>query len=207
MSDTDPSAITLSEAGDSIAALVSKSRDDTRQYQVSALSWAVASLLAINAGGVATAIGASDRLSYPLVPASLFFGGVCLSLCTAYFFFGGISTLHDDMDGLVDDIKAETAFDEEKRSELITRLDDIHYSLYPSVFTASLSGLALLLGAISFVFVMKPFDHANANRCLAVQRDMLSARPARPDGPDLFQALGCRPQGEGSVYAPPRHVR
>lgn len=42
---------------------------------------------------------------------------------------------------------------------------------------------------------------ANDKRCLAIQRDMLSAQPRRDDGPDLFQALGCRPQGEGSIYA------
>lgn len=44
---------------------------------------------------------------------------------------------------------------------------------------------------------------ANDRRCQAIQIDMLSARPKRADGPDLFQALGCRPQGQGSVYAPP----
>jgi hypothetical protein len=45
-------------------------------------------------------------------------------------------------------------------------------------------------------------SRANDRRCLAIQRDMLSARPRRSDDPDLFQALGCRPQGGGSVYAP-----
>lgn len=44
---------------------------------------------------------------------------------------------------------------------------------------------------------------ANDRRCLAIQRDMLSAHPHKPDGPALFQAFGCRPQGEGSAYAPP----
>jgi hypothetical protein len=43
----------------------------------------------------------------------------------------------------------------------------------------------------------------NDRRCLALQRDMLSARPRRADGPDLFAALGCRPQGGGSVYVLP----
>jgi len=63
---------------------------------------------------------------------------------------------------------------------------------------------------IAFVLFLIALAHverdqaANDRRCLAVQRDMLSARPRRADGPDLFQALGCRPQGEGSVYAPPR---
>lgn len=46
-------------------------------------------------------------------------------------------------------------------------------------------------------------SNANDRRCMAIQLDMLSARPRRADGPDLFQALGCRPQGEGSVYAVP----
>jgi len=42
---------------------------------------------------------------------------------------------------------------------------------------------------------------ANAQRCLAIQRDMLRAQPHRADSPELFQALGCHPQGQGSVYA------
>ncbi|WP_176500543.1 hypothetical protein [Sphingomonas sp. HMP9] len=46
-------------------------------------------------------------------------------------------------------------------------------------------------------------QNANDRRCLAIQHDMLSSTPLRADGPDLFQALGCRPQGEGSVYALP----
>ncbi len=41
----------------------------------------------------------------------------------------------------------------------------------------------------------------NNKRCLAIQRDMLSSLPLRSDDPELFQALGCRPQGGGSVYA------
>lgn len=46
-------------------------------------------------------------------------------------------------------------------------------------------------------------DRANTRRCLALQRDMLSAQPRKPDGPALFQAFGCRAQGEGSVMVPP----
>lgn len=46
-------------------------------------------------------------------------------------------------------------------------------------------------------------SRANDRRCLAIQGDMLAAQPRRADGRDLFQALGCRPKGEGSVYAVP----
>lgn len=44
---------------------------------------------------------------------------------------------------------------------------------------------------------------SNNGRCLAIQKDMLAARPRRTEAPDLFQALGCKPQGGGNVYAPP----
>lgn len=70
----------------------------------------------------------------------------------------------------------------------------------------SLAALAVAaISAIPTVYGWARHDDANDRRCLAIQRDMLSARPRRTDGPDLFQALGCRPQGEGSVYAPRTH--
>lgn len=67
-----------------------------------------------------------------------------------------------------------------------------------------------LSGAGGIVLLLVAFAQAsqeraaNDRRCLAVQRDMLSAVPRREDAPDLFQALGCRPQGDGSVFAKPR---
>lgn len=66
---------------------------------------------------------------------------------------------------------------------------------------------ALIVSGAALIGTVAPFlkrDATNDKRCLAIQRDMLSARPRRSDSPDLFQALGCRPQGEGSVYALPR---
>ncbi|WP_426255823.1 hypothetical protein [Sphingomonas sp. DC2300-3] len=42
---------------------------------------------------------------------------------------------------------------------------------------------------------------ANERRCLAIQKDMLSSLPLRANDADVFQALGCKPQGAGSVYA------
>lgn len=70
-------------------------------------------------------------------------------------------------------------------------------------------GLFFVLFSLGFFQVapsllpsMARASRANDKRCLALQRDMLSEHPLRSDDPDLFQALGCRPQGEGSVYAP-----
>ncbi len=70
-------------------------------------------------------------------------------------------------------------------------------------------GLVLLLASQTWNRVV--LDHevserANDRRCLAIQRDMLMAHPRRSDDADLFQALSCRPQGDGSVYAPPKRA-
>lgn len=63
--------------------------------------------------------------------------------------------------------------------------------------------VAAVSAAVTFLFFQSVSNEAaNDRRCLAIQRDMLSSMPLRSDGPELFQALGCRPHGEGSVYAP-----
>lgn len=66
--------------------------------------------------------------------------------------------------------------------------------------------LALLImawQAVPFVQSIQVTASANDRRCLAIQRDMLSARRRMSDGPDVFQALGCRPQGTGMIRVKP----
>ncbi len=80
----------------------------------------------------------------------------------------------------------------------------IAFSDFAEPWWSILSYGAAAVALVAFWTLYDAGDAARANdrRCLAVQRDMLSARPRRADSPDLFQALGCRPQGEGSVFAP-----
>lgn len=44
-------------------------------------------------------------------------------------------------------------------------------------------------------------DENSNRRCEAIQKDMLSVHPQRTDDTAIFQALGCKAQGSGSVYA------
>ncbi len=45
---------------------------------------------------------------------------------------------------------------------------------------------------------------ANDDRCQLIQDDMLSAKPRKANGPELFQALGCTPTGtDRRVFVPP----
>ena len=66
-----------------------------------------------------------------------------------------------------------------------------------------LFGGATLFAVAALSHVLERVDVANDRRCLAIQRDMLAAQPRRRDDAELFKALGCRPQGEGSVFAKP----
>jgi hypothetical protein len=71
---------------------------------------------------------------------------------------------------------------------------------------AALVALAITptTAAYAFFVYSEPMDRfENDKRCMAIQIDMLSAQPRREDAPDLFQALGCRPHGEGRVFAKP----
>lgn len=40
----------------------------------------------------------------------------------------------------------------------------------------------------------------NDQRCAIIEQDMLSEKPSRPDLPDLFNALGCRAQGQSDFW-------
>ena len=44
----------------------------------------------------------------------------------------------------------------------------------------------------------------NRSRCEIIQFDMFSGKPLRADGPELFQALGCKPSRAGSLTFPAR---
>jgi hypothetical protein len=65
-------------------------------------------------------------------------------------------------------------------------------------------GLALAVALNPIFLSIDAGFTANYKRCLAIQRDMLSAHPRIADGPNKFQALGCRPQGTDTrIFVPP----
>jgi hypothetical protein len=171
--------------------------------------WLTASLLAVNGAAVAAVFTAFDKLAMPAGDAALFLGGVFAALCTGVLLqkatIAGAElagevighslvveqtgVYHKEAQALFDDMAT--------RSQRNSKWPQLAGWLSAMLFAAG-AGLTGLTGFKS--------DIANDRRCLALQRDILSARPRRSDSPDLFQALGCRPQGEGSVYAPVRRL-
>ncbi len=169
--------------------------DRLRASSISAFGWIAATVLALNAGGLATSLSLLDRLANPFGTAAFFLVGVLMLVGSGGSFATGAG-LH------------VVALDrhEDGKDSRVGSIDP----LSAGDFLMAASGLLVFLALASFLlgcaFGYSGFkiDRANEMRCLAIQRDMLSAQPRRSDGPDLFQALGCKPQGEGSVYATPR---
>jgi hypothetical protein len=67
------------------------------------------------------------------------------------------------------------------------------------------AGIVLIVGLLTGTYaVTQAMQAATINdiRCIHVQEDMLMPVPRRADLPELFQALGCRPQGTSDVQFP-----
>jgi len=79
-------------------------------------------------------------------------------------------------------------------------------SMWPQL-TGWLSATLFAAGSLFTGVTGLKIDVANDRRCLALQRDILSADPRNENGIALFVALGCRPQGEGSVFATVRRSK
>jgi hypothetical protein len=78
-----------------------------------------------------------------------------------------------------------------------------HLSKWAITFEV-LSFLAFMCGSMLALATIDPGERANARRCEALQGDFLSAYPRRADSREIFQVLGCRPQGDGNAFAQPR---
>jgi hypothetical protein len=78
---------------------------------------------------------------------------------------------------------------------------DARQAAKPANRISTLAFAVSVLTAAPSLYQWANGDDANERRCLAIQHDMLSAKPLRADGPMLFQALSCKPKGAGSVHA------
>jgi len=191
----------IDELGDSAANGLDSMRQD-------APKWVLATFLALNAGGLATAVNRDENLTHPLFSQTLFFVGVLLAIVAALWvpsaiatYLSGVRAARKSM------VEAHAANASEKISEGQAHLKKLDSAFLGPGLTGLGSGLFFLLGALSYAADHKPPDLPNDRRCLALQRDILSAYPRKPDGPALFQAFGCRPQGEGSVMVPPSNAK
>jgi len=186
----------IDELGDSAANGLDSMRQD-------APKWVLATFLALNAGGLATAVNRDENLAHPLFSQTLFFVGVVLAIVAALWvpsaiatYLSGVRAARKSM------VEAHATNTSDKISEGQAHLNSLDSAFLGPGLTGLGSGIFFLLGSLSYAADHKPPDFPNDRRCLALQRDMLSASPRKKDGAAMFQAFRCRPQGEGSVMVP-----
>jgi hypothetical protein len=182
------------------------------QRSVDASKWSLAALLTINGGGVLGIINAGERFENPILPASIYLIGMSAAVLTAAAIRVAVAA---DLN------HAQLLFGKAKRASIgvessllvynyitksIGRRKKIgeHFQQIIPFALEAMSGIAFLCASVVSVQTIDPGSAANDARCVALQADFLSAKPKRPDSREMFEALKCRPQGEGSVYAPPR---
>lgn len=154
--------------------------------------WVSAALLTINGGGALAAVGAAAKANVGY--SAVAFGvGIVIAIASV----GLVGRATYKYIGLISQARVNVLAGggiELPKQPLIT----------PFTIAALLDALSLLVFIIgAVVLTASGKDTANDARCLAIQSDMLSAKPKRTDDAGLFSALGCHPQGAGSVYAPP----
>ena len=175
--------------------------------EASALArWLTASLLATNGAAALAVFNAAEKLQHPSLDAAPFVGGVLAALVAGSLSQRAASLNAMESGDLIwkgaSIMKPEAtplAVQETERNahegQLVRRL---------ARFIGLASIVSMTIGAVVTGLDEPPADAAAQRRCLAIQRDMLSAYPQKKDGAELFQAFGCRPQGEGSVMVPER---
>lgn len=167
--------------------------------------WLTASLLAVNGAAAAAVFSAFDKLASPSVDAALFITGVFAALCTGVLLqkatIAGAELAGEVIGHSL--VVEQTGVYHEQAQILFDGMGarSQRNSKWPQM-AGWLSAILFAAGAVVTGLTGFRVDIANDRRCLALQSDILSARPRNVNGILLFQALGCRPQGEGSVYAP-----
>lgn len=183
--------------------------NDLGSQMMSTSKWLSAALLTLNGGGMLATVGAIERLDDPL-HATVFF---CLGILLVML--NGVAIQHFAATG-IPHVRELTNYwrvishtgirDEAVEQALIDSIGRANRWNWIAPLCGWISAGFFLAGVWALATGIEDSDADNGRRCVAIQRDMLSARPLRADDAVIFTALGCKPHGAGSVYAPLRRV-
>jgi len=183
--------------------------NDLGSQMMSTSKWLSAALLTLNGGGMLATVGAIERLDDPLYATVFFCLGILLVM------LNGVAIQHFAATG-IPHVRELTNYwrvishtgirDEAVEQALIDSIGRANRWNWIAPLCGWISAGFFLAGVWALATGIEDSDADNGRRCVAIQRDMLSARPLRADDAVIFTALGCKPHGAGSVYAPLRRV-
>jgi hypothetical protein len=178
--ETDGATVTR----DAMAGLYAELRVAALQQIVEGSKWSTAALLTINGGGAVAAVNAGAKANTFLASTSFALGIVAVVVAVIIATKGAYKYYGQFFNYQVKTALGEPEPLEEDRS--------ITYKVSDVLEIASL----VLFVAGAYLLSESASDRNNNRRCLAIQRDMLGRSERRSDDAAMFQAFGCRPQGE-----------
>lgn len=181
--------------------------NDLGSQMMSTSKWLSAALLTLNGGGMLATVGAIERLDDPL------YATICFCLGILFVMLNGVVIQHVAAAGIPPvrelanywrAVSHTGIHDEVAEQKLTSPIDRANRWSWIAPLCGWISAGFFLAGVWALATGIADSDADNGRRCVAIQRDMLSARPLRTDDAVIFTALGCKPHGAGSVYARPR---
>ncbi|MDY0966954.1 hypothetical protein [Sphingomonas sp. Leaf226] len=170
----------------------------------SAIGWLAAAIATFNAAGLATSLSFSDKLEYPLFVSASFSAALLLTFATGIGYVFALSETENDIAKMS---QWSNTSDEGRvlvgATDKYSSWDGAYKALTPALLLGISATISTIVAVVAFGVTIRLADPAKDRLCLAIQKDMLSARRRILDGPDVFQALDCRPDGSGVVWVKP----
>lgn len=179
--------------------------DSASEMSIRALEWVCASVFALHAGGVVATLSSASSLSHPRLSGLIFALGIFASLAAATSWMlrqaAKMRKARNRL-GINEEVRLGLASEDVYREHVgeYMRTPVKFYAVYAWQLA---SVVLLMLGSVVLATSFASSTSADIERCRAIQYDMLSAHPRKPDGAALFQAFGCHPTGnDPRIFVP-----
>jgi hypothetical protein len=170
--------------------------------QVASMSkWLMASLLAVNGAGALAAINSQTTAAW--WPAALFGLGMVFALLNGVVLqeiYNNSANELFESDKYWTDVSIHGVRDALIEEKLLESAKNVMRYSYLSPLAGWVSGVLFLLAGGLLSTALLRENTGNTKRCAALLHDIISSHPKRPDGIELFTALGCKAGGGVSVF-------
>lgn len=156
--------------------------------------WLTTSLFALNGAGVLFSMNAAAQLDLAIVPAGLFTAGLLGAMASGWVNQNAAMSSIDPAEALVriwNEAEFDGDFDADDEAKQLAELESINEKLWKGPILGWVSLAFFIAGSAVLGFDVARPNARTTQICEPLQRDMLAAKPKRPDSRELFEALGC----------------
>jgi hypothetical protein len=167
--------------------------------QVASFSkWLTASLLAVNGAGGLTALGLLKDGGGSWSASILFGIGLLMALLSGtalQHFYDAVAAPILKQDNYWTTVLIDGVRDSEVEEQLEAETKKALRFAYVAPVLGWCSGISFIAGSGALALASASAGAASKSVCLSLQSDMLSEKPRRSNGHEIYSALGCKPRG------------